>query len=359
MKKILIIHTGGTIGSASEETRTLSGESVKQAKRLLLTEFEKSDCGLGCEIFEDADYPEELTTLSESMTPEVLYRIAEHLRGFDFKKYLGIIVLHGTDTLAFSAAFLSFMFSDLEIPMVLVSGNRPTDDPLTNANANFKAAVKLILKGLAPNVYATYRNSDGITRLYLGSTLMQCPNFSEDFRSASDKTVFEASDECLFKKCEKLSGNRSSFESRVAVRPDFSKRALLIYPYTGLDYSVYSDCLKISGIFGVVHGSYHSGTVSLPGTVGKNKNEMQSKYSVLYLAEMCGKQGIPLFIAPSKLGPDQYETMAVVTDSCNAILLNMTTEAAYAKLSVALFGGMSGQQLEEYMKTGICNELSD
>ncbi len=376
MKEILIIHTGGTIGCESnKEHRKMRSDTVKKAKRLLIDNFEKSSSQYACfaDLLADANFDEEKTTLSESMYPEKLCEIISHLNSFDFEKYAGVIVLHGTDTLAFSAALFSFIYCNIKVPMIFVSGNRPPDDKASNANVNFKTAVELIWQGISPNVYAVYRNSDGIVRLYLASTLMQCPNFSEDFVAAWNKNVFEMRnshekslfEECggdVFKKCKALCDSRNVTEENNAVKSfAFKNKILLIRPFTGLDYCVYLSCLENanSEYLGVVHGTYHSGTVSLPGFVYNNTDEMYSSYSVLCLLEMCKKRNLPLYIAPSTLGSEQYETMTVVNSQSGAVLLNMTTEAAYAKLMVALNCGLYGEKLEKYMKTNIANEMLD
>ncbi len=408
MKKILIIHTGGTIGSATEETeRAMNENTVREAKRLLFDNFfaSKSKYSACTDMLEDANFPELKTTLSESMSLERLADILEHLSSFDFEKYDGIIVLHGTDTLAFTAALFSYFYSTVKIPMILVSGNRPPDDALSNANVNFKTAVELIWEGIAPNVYAVYRNSDNIIRLFLGSTLMQCPNCSEDFRSASKKNEFElinsqerelftSCDGGMLNKCDVLSRHRNNRAvggiKGIRLVPH---QVLLIYPYLGMDYSVYSSYIEANSnaCQGIVHGTYHSGTVSLPGLVCEAKmHEIQkrlkesqennlpknqslkheiselaktadaqkrSKYSILYLSERC--KHIPIYIAPSKLGKAQYETMTAVHEQSHAVLLNMTAEAAYAKLIFALSCGLKNDSQSKYMQTDICNEMLD
>ncbi len=407
MKKILIIHTGGTIGSESQaDQRAMSKDSIINTKRLLLSNFAKSKSRYAKQgdLFVDAAFPALRTTLSESMHPEKLMEIVAHIRSIDLSPYAGVIILHGTDTLAYTAALFSYLFADTRIPMMLVSGNRPPDDERSNANANFKTAVELILEGIAPHVYAVYRNADGIVRLMLGSTLMQSPNYSEDFRSASaensfaltngkDDALFRLHDPATFDLCRALSEQRDPIAAHDIGQVEALAPVLLLHPYTGLDYSVYKNIVKEASIRGVVHGTYHSGTVSLPGLVylthliqrqkeaaaieangqpiGESlsreieelkklsSEEMNSPYSILTLTKACEEQNIPLYIAPSKLGKDQYETMSVVAKEGHVVLLNMTTESAYAKLMVALSCGMTGETLNTYMQTNICREIVD
>ncbi len=389
--EILLVHTGGTIGSCQsdrKQAREQNSKTVKKAKRYLTETFKNSDSryAKSANII-DSKFPNYATTLSESMTTDKLSEIIRFIRGElnGIKHYDGIIVLHGTDTLAYTASLFSFIFSGIDIPMFLVSGNRPPEDPKSNAVSNFISAVELICDGIAPNVYVTYLNSDKKMRLFMASCILQSANFSEDFISASGEKVFEATEENLEKillKCSQYSEKRIRFSlTDISEFEELSKEALLIRPYTGLDYSAFKYCFgtKANKSYkGVVHGTYHSGTVSWPGLVlyteARNCREVgdisqaeeyekmaleqsHSEYSVYYLANMCEENNVPLYIAPSSLGSDQYETMNVVTNNTNAKLLNMSTEAAYAKLITALSFKLTPEQISEYMKTSINNEF--
>lgn len=384
MKNILIIHTGGTIGSfANENARKMNKETEKITKRVLIENFEKSNSAFRNfgKMLEFADFLWENTTLSESMTFAKLSALLNYIKNVNLSIYDGIIVLHGTDTLAYTAALLSFFCADFKIPVFIVSGNRPPQDSLSNANDNFKTAIELIWNKIAPNVYVTYRNSDNITRLYLASSIMQSENYSDDFRIADSNKAFEVkkenSDE-IKEKCSVFFINRKPYKyADIKKFENLSEKVLLIKPYTNIDYSVYSNAMP--DFRGIVHGSYHSGTVALGGLVFKEEaenqriagntaeyerlikeyeKELNSKYSIKFLADSCKENNIPLFIAPSKLGKDQYETMNEVVKNTNAKLLDMTTESAYAKLTLALSFGMTLEQIYEYMKTEINNEFN-
>ncbi len=383
--KILLVHTGGTIGSSQKDAREQSADSARIAKKDLIGAFERSMSPyVGKVEIKDSEFPEHETTLSESMTPqklgEIIFRInADMARD----KYDGVVVLHGTDTLAYTAALFAFVFANIKIPMLMVSGNRPPKDPASNASANFIAAVNLICEGIAPNVYAVYRNSDGKMRLFLASAIMQSANFSEDFTSASEHKCFELIPEGkrhMLDACNQYSRERDCSENfEMSKLKNLSDRVLIIRPYTGLDYSLYENAFSGGSRFlAVVHGTYHSGTLCLPGLVlqkqaqscreqgeteqaaiyqDRAEMEMNSKYSFLHLAELCKRYGVPLYVAPSTLGKDQYETMNVVAEQTDAMLLNATIEAVYAKLVLALTLGMNGEQLATYMRRNINNEL--
>ncbi len=389
MKKILIVHTGGTIGCfAKENAREMNRESASEMRQLLVENFKNSASPYAeyYQLLTPSKFSWENTTLSESMTLENLNAVVKFIRNVSYDDFDGIIVLHGTDTLAFSAAMLSVALSDTEIPIVMVSGNRPPSDPLSNANDNFTAAVELIWSNLAPNVYVTYRNFDDIVRLYLASAIMQSENYTDDFRWASADKVFDLNatpiDEVLTK-CQKFSQNRKSFPIvNIDSIAKFSEQVLLIKPYTGLKYTIYNDCFNAenrNSYKAVVHGTYHSGTISWPGLVLSEEARRQrdlnniteaerletaanskanSPQSFKYLADVCERNNVPLFVAPSFLGSDQYETMNVVSANTNAQLLNMTTEMALAKLTVALSCNLTKDEISEYMNFEINNEFN-
>ncbi len=342
MKKILTVATGGTIGSSLIGGCRRLNSGV--ATSILLQSFKNSTSAFAeaerlC--FVDSNF--ENKTLSENMTLKRLFSIYTHIRDMDKSGYSGMIVLHGTDTLAFTAAFLSAALSNIDLPLVLVSGNRPPDMKESNANANFRAAAELICEGLPAGVYAAYQNSDKRIYLHLGKSLMQCENYSDDFRNAEAENCFvlDGDNRLSAKDLERLaslSSRRNGKWGEIAARMTEPRgEVLLLKPYVGLDYSR----IDLSGVGAVVHGSYHSGTVCACGA--------DSPYSVTALAKRCTEQGIPLYVAPCVLNEDQYES-AYEAKKGGVIPLDMTVELAYTRLLIALWANLDNEKITEIMK---------
>ena len=337
MKKILTIFLGGTICCS---VKNIDGEKVRDidtenAKSVLINNFLKENptySNLGEKLFHVSDLG--MNILSENMNVEHLVSLVNHIKSFDLKEFSGIIILHGTDTLAFTASFLWEVICNINIPVILVSGNRPPMDKLSNANANFRNAVKLIEKGISPNVYVTYRNVDGKDRLYLGCDIMQCENFSEDFRSAKEEYILdEKSIENILETSKTFEKNKREISlEKIKLR---DKKVLAIKPYTGLDYSVYN----LDDISAVVHGTYHSETVC---TVGY-------EYSVIEFAKKLKDKNIPLFLAPCSGGEERYASTDDAIKTKNIIPLNRTFESAYAKCLLATLLGLEGKKLTEFI----------
>ncbi len=340
MKKILLVYTGGTIGSSFDKEKNCRVLSSDISKMTLLSEYYNHTDSKE-NLFEDSALPEKCKTLSENMTCEKLNRIIQNIKQADFEKYCGIILLHGSDTLAYTAALFSFVFSESEIPIMLVCGKKPPEDKETNAHKNFKTAVDLILSGIAPNVYVPYENSDGSIWLHLGTSIKQCSSYSDNFYGAFENKSFcldKISHKELLEKCKKLSKERQSYVCDKLL----CDGVLLINPYTNINYSYYN----LDNVKAVIHGSYHSGTVC---TERNTENEGYSVHSFLWLAKECEKRRIPIFIAPSKLDDEQYSSMADLIKNTSVKLLDMTTETAYAKLILGVSNGFACKELNKYM----------
>lgn len=151
MKRILIIFTGGTIGSAVQDG-WISPDP--KSKYLLLEAYPEHN---GIVEFETA---EPYSVLSENLSAEHLNLLTDCICD-NLGKYDGIIVTHGTDTLQYSAAALSYAAGSSCPPVILVSSNYPLDDIRANGHANFEAAVEFIKGNCGNGVYISYKNADG------------------------------------------------------------------------------------------------------------------------------------------------------------------------------------------------------
>ena len=346
MKKILTVYTGGTIGCApSDGQRKLNTEL---AKRYIALRFSQSDSQYAClgnSLFEDSCLTTQ--TLSENMTVGKLQGIVDHLRSFDLSRYAGVMIMHGTDTLAYTAALLSMLFCDTPVPIMLISGAKPPMVEGTNANTNFRAGVELIMSGIAPNVYVPYCNTDGTLHLHLCSRIMQSANFSDDFYSIGDKLELPVTPG-LLDICAAVSQARgkSPFPQAFSLQNSL----LCLHPYTGLDYGR----ISLDGVKAVLHGTYHSGTFCLQRNT---EAESYTSDSVLYLADRCKERSIPLFAAPCTLGDGQYSSVFDGVHNGGIVPLSMTFECAWAKALLGTSNGLCGDKLVDFMTDTLNSEM--
>jgi len=331
--KILLILTGGTICCVEDEKGERTSDAEK-AKYKIVSIFKSSSSPFKDALF-DCRMP--LDILSENMTVKTWNTLLDDFRSIeDFSPYKGIIILHGTDTLAFTSSLLSLMLSHLEIPVILVSAQLPLDKEETNGNANFKAAAELIMNGIKPNVYAVYRNSDGKMYLHYGSELKQCDDYSDDFFSEGS-VALENTENCCYEG-KKFKHRRNLLSSTEALKGG----VLSIVPYVGIDYDFYN----LEKLSAVVHNTYHSQTVCVERS--KRRGEVSS-YSFLTFSEKCKEKGIDLFIAPCNSEAYFYESTSDALDKGALPVSGMTFEMAYVRTLVGASMGLKGEELYKFV----------
>ncbi len=331
--KILVILTGGTICSCENS----AGERTSQAGTVqykITSIFRESSSPYNAVEF---DYRISTDILSENMTLKTWNKLLADFRDLgSAEEYAGIIVLHGTDTLGYTAALLSVMLTHLDIPTILVSAQLPLDNKDTNGNDNFRAAVELIMNGIKPNVYAVYKNSDGNSYVHLGAHLKQCANFSDDFFSH---------DSYMIPDVKNALWQGVPFENKLDLInqvTELKNGVLLLVPYIGLDY----DSINLSNVSVVIHNTYHTTAVC----VERSKKEGDyTTNSILYFLDKCKGKGVDVLLAPCDPEAFSYESTGDALGNGAMYVSGKTLELAYTKTLVAHSLGLKGEKLVEFV----------
>lgn len=145
MKKILMLTTGGTIASIPGA----DGLAPRGSDEI------KSHLGSGFDGYEVTT--REIFTLdSTNIQPEEWKIIAASIyEGFRTGGYDGIVVTHGTDTMAYTASMLCFMLKNPPVPVVLTGSQLPISQPLTDAVLNLRCAFAMAGSG-RPGVFVAF-----------------------------------------------------------------------------------------------------------------------------------------------------------------------------------------------------------
>ena len=168
--KILVILTGGTIGSA------ISNGFIAPADGRGLAMVDNYRNRFGNDI--EFQFTEPYRALSETLNADKLNMLIDTVNSLKDQGFDGIIITHGTDTLQYSAAALSLAVYT-QIPIVLVSSNYPLDDKRSNGRDNFYAAIRLCQTG-ERGVFVSYRNSDQRILYHRGDRLLRHPEMSDE-----------------------------------------------------------------------------------------------------------------------------------------------------------------------------------
>ncbi len=144
LPKISILHTGGTIASKVDyETGGVAAQFTPAEILNNIPELKKIanlDCKLISNVF------------SEDLTFKDYNKLAKEIEKEIKKGVKGVIITHGTDTMHYSSAALSFMLENLKIPVVFVGAQRSSDRGSTDANLNLICAAQFISKVNYPGV---------------------------------------------------------------------------------------------------------------------------------------------------------------------------------------------------------------
>lgn len=136
-KRILLMTTGGTIVSVKK------GEGLQPGSDSALLSLIDEETKRVCDITQKAVFSLD----SSNMQPRDWQRIARAV--FDVLPfYDGIVITHGTDTLAYTSSMLCFMLRGLTIPVVLTGSQLPMDHPLTDAAVNLRTALAMAQSGI-------------------------------------------------------------------------------------------------------------------------------------------------------------------------------------------------------------------
>jgi len=150
-KRVYIIYTGGTIGMRPTPEGYAPAPGYLAAQIMSMPEL-KSDLMPEVEIQE---YDPLLD--SANMTPEDWYKIARDI-GTHYNNYDGFIILHGTDTMAYTASALPFMLQGLGKPIVLTGSQIPLCEVRNDARANIITALTIAANFDIPEVCLCFGN---------------------------------------------------------------------------------------------------------------------------------------------------------------------------------------------------------
>jgi len=133
-KRVLILSTGGTLGMTPREPD----------RALAPGEFGSTLLGHVPELLElaEVEFRELANVDSSDMTRHHWRRLAEEIAGAVGSKD-GVVVTHGTDTMAYTACALSFLLRELPLPVILTGSQRPLAEPHSDARSNVVGAVDL------------------------------------------------------------------------------------------------------------------------------------------------------------------------------------------------------------------------
>jgi L-asparaginase len=346
MKTILVVFTGGTIGSTANSGIINTADSVAFK---LLEQFQQR---YSQHLQVQFKTIKPMQVLSENLAPAAWTILLEAIEAENPGQFDGIIITHGTDTLAYTAAAISFYFHGLNRPILLVSSNYPLDNPKANGLENFICAVEFIQQINQPGVFVPYRNPGQITQLHRGNWLMPSLPLSGDFFSIQNRSYLQFVNNHFLNGSGQSVSDQANQPTEVkpgasfSLRPLFSRRILLLRPYPGLDYSH----IDLNGVEAVLHDLYHSGTAC-------SSKEWGGQLSLIDFIERCLMRGVQVYLAPAFNSGHTYDSTHALLAAGARMIWNMSLESAYVKLLLAYGNYQEQAQISKFIDANVAGEL--
>ena len=333
--KILVIFTGGTIGSTVGENFISLDESKKYA---LIDHFYKNS-----DLQVEFDVENPYSIFSENLSGKELTTLCKLVESKVNSGYDGIIVTHGTDTIQYTASALAYTVKT-QIPIILVSSNFPLDNKLSNGHDNFLGAVQFINQNKKGGVFVAYKNfMDNAVEFFHATRLLSHNEASDALSSIdgypygfyvlpcdNDPSIIDFEDKItILDGVKELSGRGAIGAVDFVENPNvlfINSHPADSFKYNVEDYSA------------ILIKPYHSGTLDTD-----NKN----------FIEFCKKakaKNVPVFI-PNIKGDISYDTTKIFDELGVTVLIFATSPATYVKIWLAV-------SLNKDIKDFVLNEIN-
>lgn len=307
MKKILVLFTGGTIGSITTDGII----DVEREGKYAVVEAYKSAYGDDVEF----ECRQILNILSENMGFSGWEKMIHEINSIDTALYSGVILTHGSDTLAYTSALLGMYFRHFNIPLFIIASNKPIGEKGSNGLFNFTSAVGLIKEGKYKGVFTLYERVMLPTRVIPADTCRD--RFGVyGYDGFNDFSVFSGvSENMLSRPREQL------FHGDIA----FKKRIMFIEGCPAMDFG----CFVPNGdTVAVLYSPYHSATACTDVSEGKS-------YALTEFIKRCITKNIMVYICGLKRKVPIYSTVAEIIKAGSIPIYTTSAVAAYMKLLLA------------------------
>jgi len=268
----------------------------------------------------------------------------------------GVVITHGTDTMSFSSAALSFMLQNLPCPVIFTGSQRSSDRSSSDALLNMQAALLGADSDLSGVFVCMHENlSDDACLLHFGAKVRKMHTSRRDaFRSINCRPaarIFPLAGK--FERISPLAQPRNT--SKPSLDAKLNDNVALLYSYPGIKPELIASLSKYDGV--VIAGT---GLGHIPANTSGDKDAMPVLKEVSALIS----SGIPVVIAPQtiygRINMNVYSSGRVLREA-GAIghMCDFTPEAAYVKLMWVLAREKKMERVREMMEKNIAGEISE
>lgn len=340
MSKILIIYTGGTVGMIyDDKTKALRPIGFNEIRNNLPELYR-----MGIDFYVYAFNP---PIDSSDMQPEIWVELASIIED-RYDRYDGFVILHGSDTMAFTASALSFMLENLSKPVILTGSQLPIGKIRTDAKENIITAMEIACSrhngsqaSMVPEVCIYFDFS-----LFRGnrSKKYNAEKF-EAFYTMNYPQLAEAGIDIKYKQQFIL----PTPSAPLKVHKELETNITVLKLFPGITRRAVEAILSVPGLKGVIMETFGSGnTNTQPWFIESIKRVIDNGAIVVDITQCDG--------GSVELG--KYETSQHLVEAGVVSGHDMTFEAAVTKLMFVLGQGLSKEESRKMIETPLRGELT-
>jgi len=337
---ILIVYTGGTIGMVKDyKTKALKVFDFSQIVDKI-PELKQLECHIDSLSFEEL-------IDSSNMNTGYYVQIAETIEA-NYEKYDGFVVLTGSDTMSYISSAISFMFENLQKPIIFTGSQLPIGDLRTDAKENLITTIEIAAakKNGKPiisevGLYFEYK-------LYRANrtTKINAEQF-EAFTSMNYPPLAESGVHLNFN--EHLLHSQKDIAEKLVVRKKLDTNIAILKLFPGITKNVVESILNIKGLKGVVLETYGAG------------NALTQEW-FLNLLKISIRNGIQIVNVTQCVGGSvilgHYETSVALKEIGVVNGKDITTESAIAKLMYLLGENLESKSFKMFFERSLRGEVS-
>ncbi|MGB0891050.1 MAG: asparaginase [Flavobacteriaceae bacterium] len=339
--QILLVYTGGTIGMVKDyETNALKAFDFSQILSRI-PELRQLNCDI-----ETISFDEPID--SSNMNTNYFVQIAEIIEN-NYLKFDGFVVLTGSDTMAYTSSVISFMFENLQKPVIFTGSQLPIGDLRTDAKENLITSIEVACARIGDKPVITEVCLYFEYKLYRANrtTKINAEQF-EAFTSMNFPPLAESGVHLQFNKLLLFKSNADN--ENLIVRKRLNRNVVVLKLFPGISELTIKSILNISNLKGVVLETYGAGNAP-------------TKKWFLDLLKAALDKGIRIVNVTQCAGGSvimgHYETSVELKKIGVVSGKDITTESAIAKMMYLIGEGLSKDEFKTIFETSIRGEISN